>query len=125
MNKFEEMIKEGGYEYVTHQLLNYLVENDLVFEIYKIMSDMVEKQHNKIKHEFRIFREYSNYTGQAMVEYNKDIDIVKFLNVVRFYGLYNIHRRLKDSITEYLDHNNLTSESFPEDVCKYIEEALQ
>ena len=124
MNKIEKIIKEDGYEYVVHQLLNYLVKNDRVTEAYKLMSDMIEKQHNKIKHEFRVFREYSNYTGQAMVEYDKDINTVKFLNIVRFYGLYDIHYRLEDKITEYLNHNNLTPKSFPEDVCKYIKEAL-
>lgn len=124
MNKIEKMIKEYGYEYVVHQLLNYLVKNDRVTEVYKIMSDMVEKQYGKIKHEFRIFKEYSNYTGQAMVKYDKDIDTVKFLNIVRFYGLYDIHYRFKHEIKEYLNHNNLTPESFPEDVCKYIKEVL-
>ena len=124
MNQFEKMIKEDGYEYVTHQLLDYLIKNDRATEVYKLMSDMIEKQHDKIKHEFRIFREYSNYTGQAMVKYDKDINTVKFLNIVRFYGLYDMHYRLEDKIAEYLNHNSLTPESFPEDVCKYIKEAL-
>lgn len=124
MNKIEEMIKEDGYEYVTHSLLNYLVKNDLAIEAYKLTSDMVEKQHNKIKHEFRIFKEYSNYTGQAHVEYDKTLNSTKFMNIVRFYGLYDIHYRLKDNIKEWLEFNNAISIEFPEDVRKYMDEAL-